>query len=317
MRPQTGRGRRRGAYSRRRPRRPGGRVGRHDRVSGLHLPLFVGVALESTSTRSRVENRSGVSVRPRVVVGADSADRPRKSDRLYRDADSPARSNRPTLRIRRRRVQGDVSVVERLSTPATDPARSWTPRRPRRSHSRTVGEPMRQRTKQTRTVADSRDDPGADLRRDRAGYGGPMVRRRGVRAATVAIRPLVVVTGGRMSTRPCPRPHCGRLITNGAKYCARHLAEYEQAKDARRLSAGDRGYSWQWALYSRQWLKRFPYCGQRRDGLFYAAHSLCAEQGIRTRATITDHIRPLRDGGDLLDPDNHQSLCTRCNTRKG
>jgi 5-methylcytosine-specific restriction endonuclease McrA len=31
---------------------------------------------------------------------------------------------------------------------------------------------------------------------------------------------------------------------------------------------------------------------------------------------VVDHIIPLRDGGALLDPANHQSLCYACNNRK-
>jgi 5-methylcytosine-specific restriction endonuclease McrA len=118
-------------------------------------------------------------------------------------------------------------------------------------------------------------------------------------------------------SKPCPRPHCGRLIPLGATYCPRHQAERDRALDAQRKSASARGYDWRWAQYSQRWLRRFPWCGQRRDGKLYDEHSACVRAGMQVRAAITDHIRSLRDGGAMFDPANHQSLCVSCNTRKG
>jgi 5-methylcytosine-specific restriction endonuclease McrA len=111
--------------------------------------------------------------------------------------------------------------------------------------------------------------------------------------------------------QPCPRPHCGRLTRGGL--CPTHRQERER----RRGTAQQRGYTAAWAAYSRAWLQRFPWCGQRADGLFHVEHSRCAARGERVAAEVTDHIRSLRDGGARMDPRNHQSLCKRCNTRKG
>lgn len=36
---------------------------------------------------------------------------------------------------------------------------------------------------------------------------------------------------------------------------------------------------------------------------------LCTREGRTTAATITDHIKPVRLGGDFWDATNHQSLC--------
>jgi 5-methylcytosine-specific restriction protein A len=120
-------------------------------------------------------------------------------------------------------------------------------------------------------------------------------------------------SGGAVSLaplRPCSHPHCGAL-TRGGK-CATH----RRLADEARGSALARGYTPEWAAYSRAWLARFPFCGMRRDGLFHSEHSLCTARGERVRAAVTDHITPLREGGALLDPANHQSLCTSCNVRK-
>jgi 5-methylcytosine-specific restriction endonuclease McrA len=54
----------------------------------------------------------------------------------------------------------------------------------------------------------------------------------------------------------------------------------------------------------------------RRDGTLSAVHSRCVQRGWRVRATVTDHIVSLRDGGARLDPANHQSLCRSCNAAK-
>jgi 5-methylcytosine-specific restriction enzyme A len=50
-----------------------------------------------------------------------------------------------------------------------------------------------------------------------------------------------------------------------------------------------------------------------------AAHPFCAEcerQGIVTAVAHTDHIKPIKIGGDPWDDDNLQSLCKRCHDVK-
>lgn len=42
----------------------------------------------------------------------------------------------------------------------------------------------------------------------------------------------------------------------------------------------------------------------------------CTEQGRVTPATVTDHITPVRLGGDFWAPSNHQSLCRACHQAK-
>jgi 5-methylcytosine-specific restriction endonuclease McrA len=104
---------------------------------------------------------------------------------------------------------------------------------------------------------------------------------------------------------PHPCVVCGRLVTGGPR-CARH----------QRPSSTARGYGGAWPAVARAWLLRYPWCGQRRDGRLYTAHSACARRRQRIRAAVVDHIRPL-PFGSRLDPDNLQSLCVSCNTRKG
>jgi 5-methylcytosine-specific restriction protein A len=107
--------------------------------------------------------------------------------------------------------------------------------------------------------------------------------------------------------RPCSR--CGRLVIGRCLACTRR-------RDEVRGSAASRGYDEAWARTSRAWLARRPWCGQRLDGRLHTEHSRCAQRGERVAATCTDHIVAIRDGGSRLDPMNHQSLCTSCNTAK-
>jgi 5-methylcytosine-specific restriction endonuclease McrA len=97
---------------------------------------------------------------------------------------------------------------------------------------------------------------------------------------------------------------CGRLTTGSR--CARH----------QRASAVARGYDTTWRRVARDFLRQFPWCGQRADGRLSSEHSACVRRGLRVRARLVDHIRPL-PAGPRLDVGNLQSLCVSCNTRKG
>lgn len=81
-------------------------------------------------------------------------------------------------------------------------------------------------------------------------------------------------------------------------------------------SASARGYDSAWADYSKRWLERFPWCGQRQDGRLHPEHSRCTREGKQVRARVTDHVVSLKDGGTHMDPANSQSLCQSCNTAK-
>lgn len=102
--------------------------------------------------------------------------------------------------------------------------------------------------------------------------------------------------------RPCRHPGCPALTREG--YCPKH----KPVKAGRRVSA-------QWhAWYSLPiWTKdlrpaqllREPFCRE------------CAKRGIRTRATVVDHVKPFRGDWTLfVDPANHQSLCKHHHDKK-
>ena len=115
-----------------------------------------------------------------------------------------------------------------------------------------------------------------------------------------------------MPTAPPRACKCGALVTDG-RTCSTCKREREQ----RRGTAHQRGYDKRWARYARDFRARFPFCGQRVDGRFYSEHSLCTREGVKRLGDVVDHITPIRDGGPVFDPSNHQTLCARCNVIKG
>lgn len=102
--------------------------------------------------------------------------------------------------------------------------------------------------------------------------------------------------------RPCRHPGCPELTRES--YCPRHKPK----RAARRKSAEYHSwYSlpiWTDDLRPAQ-LLREPFC------------RACAHRGVRTRATVVDHVQPHRgDWGLFIDPANHQSLCKHCHDAK-
>lgn len=97
--------------------------------------------------------------------------------------------------------------------------------------------------------------------------------------------------------RPCRHPGCPELTADG--WCDKHRPE--PRRSARKVSGA--WHSW----YSKPiWVKRL-----RPDQLAREPFCrVCAAQGIRTRATVVDHVQPFRGDWSLfVSPANHQSLC--------
>ena len=97
--------------------------------------------------------------------------------------------------------------------------------------------------------------------------------------------------------KPCRKPGCPELTRDG--WCEKHRPEPRQQR--RRTSAAYHGWYlkpiWTKRLRPDQ-LAREPFC------------RVCAARGIRTRATVVDHVVPFRGDWDLfVSPSNHQSLC--------
>ena len=106
--------------------------------------------------------------------------------------------------------------------------------------------------------------------------------------------------------RQCATPQCGGLAYGGPR-CEKCRRAYIRALDRERAPAHERGYDWKWRKYSKQRLKLHPWCVDP-----YQRHG-----GRKVLATCTDHVIPHK--GDMAlfwDPENHQSLCHRCNSMK-
>ena len=60
----------------------------------------------------------------------------------------------------------------------------------------------------------------------------------------------------------------------------------------------------EWLHARKQQLNQHPFCAE------------CLKAGKRTRATMVDHIVPIKQGGERFAPSNLQSLCWSCHSRK-
>ena len=59
-----------------------------------------------------------------------------------------------------------------------------------------------------------------------------------------------------------------------------------------------------WQRLRRHYLNHYPLC------------EYCRQQGKTVPATVLDHIKPIRSGGEIWNTDNMQGLCARCHQLK-
>lgn len=103
--------------------------------------------------------------------------------------------------------------------------------------------------------------------------------------------------------RPCRYPGCCTLVAEG--YCETH-------RPRRTCDRSEEAQSWRWMYGTPEWeqlrggqLLREPFC------------RVCARKGLRVRATDVDHIVDHKgDWTVFTDPDNLESLCHSCHSRK-
>lgn len=121
-----------------------------------------------------------------------------------------------------------------------------------------------------------------------------------------------------MPKKPCMRPGCPQLVDRGQEgYCEDHKGSRSSvAKETRRGTAHERGYTSRWSAYSKARLRRFPLC----EGLRLVPGGqvvINTHPELVTAATLTDHIIPHKGDTKLFwDPENHQSACKGCHDVK-
>lgn len=100
----------------------------------------------------------------------------------------------------------------------------------------------------------------------------------------------------------CPPSHgcsvwpCPHAATHKGK-CAQHATETARDRNQYRGSPESRGYGHAWRRFRKWYLAGNPFCVE------------CEKDGRVELAAELDHIKPLEEGGELLDPDNVQGLC--------
>ena len=104
--------------------------------------------------------------------------------------------------------------------------------------------------------------------------------------------------------RPCGYPGCPEL-TEGT-YCEKHqrLVTQQYNKYGRDSITKNFYKTPEWLLIRKQKLNQQPLCEE------------CLKTGKLTKATMVDHIVPIKAGGGRLDISNLQSLCWACHSRK-
>lgn len=106
--------------------------------------------------------------------------------------------------------------------------------------------------------------------------------------------------------RPCRVHGCKNLASNG--YCDDHKGCEQKEADTRRGTAHQRGYTYRWQKYSKQFLSR-------------ADNAFCKLQfqGCANVSQCVDHIDPPSGPSDprFWDSKNHQAACIHCNSVKG
>ena len=108
----------------------------------------------------------------------------------------------------------------------------------------------------------------------------------------------------RKPKRPCSYPGCPKLVDG--QYCEEHkrLVDKQYNEYGRDNFTKNFYKTPEWLHARKQHLNQHPFCAE------------CLKAGKRTRATMVDHIVPIKQGGERFAPSNLQSLCWSCHSRK-
>jgi len=108
----------------------------------------------------------------------------------------------------------------------------------------------------------------------------------------------------RKPKRPCSYPGCPKLVDG--QYCEEHQKLVTKQYNLYGRDEFSKNFykTPEWLSVKKQYLKEHPLCVE------------CLKSGKRTRATIVDHIVPIKQGGDKFSESNLQALCWSCHSRK-
>ena len=104
--------------------------------------------------------------------------------------------------------------------------------------------------------------------------------------------------------KPCAYPGCPE-VTN-ERYCIKHKKFMDARYDVRQRDKAVHAFyvSHEWKKLRQNYLIEHPFCAE------------CRKYGKLTKATVVDHVIPIRQGGPALDENNLQALCASCHGSK-
>ena len=108
----------------------------------------------------------------------------------------------------------------------------------------------------------------------------------------------------RKPKKPCAYPGCPALVDG--YYCEEHKKLTDKLYNRYTRDDFSKNFynSMAWRMARKRHLNNSPFCVE------------CLKVGKATKATMVDHIIPIKQGGDTFSPDNLQSLCWSCHGRK-
>lgn len=104
--------------------------------------------------------------------------------------------------------------------------------------------------------------------------------------------------------KPCRYPGCAELTNE--LYCEKHKKEMNKQYNQHERDLFSKTFysSPKWREVRKRKLQQQPFCEE------------CKRNGTIIKATIVDHIVPIKQGGQPYDMNNLQSLCWSCHSRK-
>lgn len=108
----------------------------------------------------------------------------------------------------------------------------------------------------------------------------------------------------RKPKRPCSYPGCPKLVDG--QYCDEHkkLTDKQYNRYGRDEFTKNFYKTHEWLYVRKRQLEQQPFCEE------------CLKEGKRVKAKMVDHIKPIKQGGEIFAPSNLQSLCWACHSRK-